>query len=108
MSNHGHHDQPHLFGDEVKPWERQWGESSRAYAAFCIYRDLGRKRSLDKAFQSYCAEQQKPLTADGRAPGQWALWSAKNSWPARAAAYDDHLDRENREARESRSRELAR
>lgn len=30
-------------------WERQKNESSKAYAAFCIYRDLGTERSLDKA-----------------------------------------------------------
>lgn len=33
-------------------WERQPRESSKAYAAFCVYRDLGPERSLEKVRQN--------------------------------------------------------
>jgi hypothetical protein len=69
------HQQPHLWGDETKPWERQWGETARQFAAFCRYRDLGRGRSLDKAFQLDLDNRQKN-SEGARVPGQWALWSA--------------------------------
>ena len=39
-------------------WERQKNESSKAYAAFCVYRDLGPERSLEKVRQNL----EKPRT----------------------------------------------
>jgi len=32
--------------EEKYVWDRQPGESSRAYAHFCLYRDMGVSRSL--------------------------------------------------------------
>lgn len=72
-------------------WERQKGESSKAYAAFCVYRDLGPDRSIEKARQTM------PKTR----PKSWLVcWSTKYNWVARAAAYDDYLDRKKRLERE--------
>ena len=31
---------------DAKPWERQDGESAKAYQAFCKYLDMGEKRSI--------------------------------------------------------------
>jgi len=30
-------------------WDPMPGESAKAYAAFCLYRDLGPRRTLDEA-----------------------------------------------------------
>lgn len=71
-------------------WERQPGETEAAYVAFCAYRNGGPDRSLNAAYSQ-----------DGkRAPGQWAKWSAANSWVTRAEAYDDYLEAEVRRLRE--------
>ena len=66
------HDQPHLYGDDSRPWERQWGETSRQYAGFCFYRDLGPSRSIDKAYHEFCLSK-------GKMPGKFApgMWHAQ-------------------------------
>jgi hypothetical protein len=78
----------------TKPdWERLEEESEKAYAAFCVYRDLGVERSLVVAWQTLHREAT-------RAPGYWHDWSARFRWVARAALYDDYLDAERRRIRE--------
>lgn len=66
----------------VEPWERQPGETSKQYAAFCAYRDIGPDRSMAKAGEIL-----------GKYPGGLEEWSAKNDWVKRAAAWDDEMDR---------------
>jgi len=39
-------------------WERQPGESSRAFRAFVIFRDLGSKRSVRKVWEQLCLEKE--------------------------------------------------
>ena len=79
-------------------WERQPGESTKAYAAFCVYRDLGTERSLEKAGQTL----DKPRTR------KWlGEWSAKYNWLERAMAYDDYLERKKREEKEKAILEMA-
>jgi hypothetical protein len=75
-------------------WERQLGETSKAYAAFCVYRDLGPQRSLEAVRKEF-AKNGKRISIKflGR-------WSAKYRWVERAAAYDDYLDRRRREEKE--------
>ena len=70
-----------------KPWDRQQGETSKAYEAFCIYRDMGIQRSLGKVAEVL----QKSETLMGR-------WSGANKWVKRAAAWDDEQERIEREA----------
>jgi hypothetical protein len=80
-------------------WERQPGESSKAYAAFCIYRDLGTERSLDKAL---AAANKKPTNRR-----HWSRWMDKYNWLERARAYDDYLERKKREEKEKAILEMA-
>ena len=69
-----------------KPWERQQNETSKAYEAFCIYRDMGTQRSLSKVAE----KQQKSGSLIGR-------WSRENEWVERAAKWDDEQERIERE-----------
>lgn len=82
-------------------WERQSGESSKAYAAFCVYRDLGPERSLDNV-RKKLAENGKKISIKflGR-------WSSKYNWVARCQAYDDYLERRKREEKEKAILEMA-
>lgn len=69
-----------------QPWERREEESTKAYEAFCIYRDMGRERSLSKVAEKL----QKSFTLMGR-------WSREHGWVDRAAKWDDEQDRIERE-----------
>lgn len=85
---------------EWHPWDRLPGESARAYRAFCVYRDLGPKRSVLKAIQA-AGENVDSV-------GRWETWCTQFRWVERAAAYDEWLDRQQREAREEVLRDMAR
>lgn len=67
---------------EVELWERQEGETPRAYEAFCIYRDLGPNRSIAKTVQKL-----------GKNKTTLEQWSAKYEWVKRATAWDAEQDR---------------
>lgn len=67
---------------ETKPWERQDEETVKQFEAFCIYRDLGKGRSLQKV----STQLSKSMTLMKR-------WSAKNDWIERVAAWEDEQDR---------------
>ena len=86
-------------------WTRLSNEPSKAYLDFCIYRDLGRGRSLDRACKLSYAEQGKDH-GSARRTGQWADWSQKFNWVARAEAYDDWIDEEKRSAHVAKLQEL--
>src|ERR1700680_1332931 len=75
--------------------ERLPKESIRAYRAFCIYRNLGAARSLDKAWRCFQADRGKD-PASARRPGHWTGWSTKFDWVERTQTYDDLLDEERR------------
>lgn len=73
-------------GNTPEPWERRENETTKAYEAFCIYRDMGRERSLAKVAE----KQQKSGSLIGR-------WSRENDWVDRAAKWDDEQERIERE-----------
>src|SRR5262249_13729898 len=80
------------------PWERLPGESPRAYAAFCLYRDLGPRRSLDAASRGYHhppppGGDGKPTARRPRASGRIRQWAQRWNWGARARAWDQELGR---------------
>lgn len=74
------------MADQAKPWEPVEKESSKAYEAFSIYRDMGIQRSLSKVAD----ELQKSATLINR-------WSRTHNWVERAAAWDAEQDRVVRE-----------
>jgi hypothetical protein len=63
------------------------GESYEAYRAFCIYRDQGPGRSLNKAWRQERAERGKGCP-QARCPGRWRLWAREWKWVERAVSYD--------------------
>jgi len=89
-------------------WHRQPGEGTKAYAAFCIYRDMGIDRSIRKAAQQhltatkgqpnrnrqqrrYCTHPD-PTKYLKHVAQRWREWSMRWKWVSRCQAYDDHLN----------------
>lgn len=60
------------------------GETHKAWLAFCTYRDLGQRRSLDKAWREITGK-------NGRHARHWATWSSQNHWVSRCEAYDNAI-----------------
>jgi hypothetical protein len=75
---------------QSNPWERRENESSRAYGAFCLYRDMGVSRN-----------QVKVAELSNRSPALMYKWSRKHNWTDRAEAYDLYLDERQREFTEN-------
>lgn len=88
----------------ANPWDKRKGEPNRAYAAFCVYRDLGPDRSVDKAH----ALLKGGRIAAGRAQGQWWEWSSDFEWVSRAIAFDEHKDQIRLREFEARFKQQAR
>ena len=80
-------------------WERQKNESSKAYAAFCVYRDLGPDRSLEKT---------REILGKSAGYTRWMqTWSSKYDWVTRAQAYDDYIEGKKRKKNEKEILEMA-
>jgi hypothetical protein len=63
-------------------WDRQKGETGKAYEAFVIYRDLG----LSRTQQEVCTRLRKSYEVIQK-------WSHKNAWQDRCLAYDRYMDK---------------
>ena len=90
----------------VLPWERREDETPKAYAAFCVYRDLGpARRSIDAAYRASKAQVGENGGESGatgkRAPSHWEKWSSDFDWVKRAEAYDSHMELLRRKERET-------
>ncbi|MCK4830772.1 hypothetical protein KA005_84450 [bacterium] len=93
----------------LDPWEKQEHETSKAYAAFCAYRDMGTDRSLvkiipithPKAYESGNAAKIKAKR------DQLAAWSSKYGWVARVEAYDVYLELKERHENELEIKKMA-
>lgn len=89
-----------MTDEAALPWEKQPDETPRAYAAFCMFRDLGPGRKLvDVARALYpgkdCRTQVKQR------------WSRPNRWLDRVAAWDAHLQATALAAAEEETRQKA-
>jgi len=68
-------------------WELLPKESSEAFAAFCVYRDLGFGRSIRKAIES--------VNDNGdfsKSYGSWRKWAVDCRWKERATDYDRYIE----------------
>ena len=63
------------------PWERQPKETDKSWEAFVKYRDMGAERSHVRLEQVL-----------GKNKNYLAVWSKRNDWVERCAAYDNHVD----------------
>ncbi len=96
-------------------WERLENEPETAYAAFCVYRDMGLTRSLRKAAATFYGDRQDSQEATVEPPEsgtesqltRFKRWSRTWMWTARCEAHDAELDRERRlKLRERREKML--
>ena len=72
-------------------WDRQEGETNRAYNAFRVYRNMGALRTLKKAAEKYYGDAYFVRTSAKNR--NFEYWSSNHNWVARCAAYDDEEDR---------------
>ena len=83
--------------EEKHEWDRLNGESSKAYAHFCLYRDMGVSRSLRQmANVPGCTSVRRQLNR----------WSSKWRWVERCQRYDDYQERMLRLQQEKERREM--
>ena len=68
--------------NDTKPWERQEGESVKAFEAFTVYLEMGDERSIREVAQRLA----KSRTLIGR-------WSVTYQWGERVAAFDADVQR---------------
>ncbi|MEJ7873282.1 MAG: hypothetical protein WKF67_13570 [Rubrobacteraceae bacterium] len=73
----------------MKAFERQQGESDRAFQAYKTFRDLGPGRTLAAAADLYYGRYP---SGTKQAPGQIKKWSSQFDWPDRARQRDDYVD----------------
>lgn len=86
-----------------QPWLQLKGEGNEAYAAFCVYRDMGPSRSIDSAYRQQLSNKRAtPVSGlSMRASGRWTAWSTIYEWGLRALAYDRHMDTIRHSGRET-------
>ena len=91
--------------NNLKPWEKQEGENSKPYAAFCAYRDMGVGRSLSKTITAMYGKVTPTNTTTKKR--QLAAWSATHTWVKRAEAYDVYLETTERLENEKAIKDMA-
>jgi len=70
-------------------WELLTGESAKAYAAFCAFRDCGAERTIRKAVESVVKDEAEQT----RKNKVWRKWASQYRWRERAAAYDRYIEK---------------
>jgi hypothetical protein len=90
-------------------WERLPGESGKAYAAFCAYRDMGLERNIRKAAVRYAdslefdgisggtEQRQGSKPSNSTQPVEkryrmWRNWCSLYRWRERSADYDRYME----------------
>lgn len=88
-------------------WEQQRDESVKAYRAFCMYRDLGPERSLDRVAEMLYPTKEGRKGRKRAATGRLQEWSSRHRWVERAKTHDAEAARIDRQAWEQEQREMA-
>ena len=81
---------------ELKPWDRQPGETAKAFHAFDHLRTLSALDRSIPAAREACRAQCGISPASSR---QWHGWSTKYQWFSRAAEHDSDLASRRRDHR---------
>ena len=67
-------------------WDKQYGETPKAFAAFCLYRDLP---AIDRTIVAAVVEHRK---LGGKASARnWETWASRYNWRERGLASDSDL-----------------
>jgi len=86
------------MSEEAKQaWDRLTGESSKAYAHFCLYRDMGLTRSI---------RQMPRVSGCTSVVRQLNRWSSRWRWVERCQSYDDHLQLQDRLRKEKERKDM--
>jgi hypothetical protein len=95
---------------EPRPWERQEGESAKAFSAFEIYRRLGPARTVAEAWRQYWSLSGGRGTgaAPPRVMPYFSEWAVQWRWQERALAWEDDLAARARDEEEDRELERLR
>lgn len=80
---------------ERHPWERQEGETAKAFEAFELFRRLGPDRTVQAAWEQYWNRPGNRRKAGGKqagpAHGYFRAWSSRHRWHERAVAWDEEV-----------------
>ena len=77
-----------------QPWDRRSNETTKAYAAFLDYINLGAHRSIRKVARQHHANSTSNgdiKSVEGTTVRTWLGWSSKHAWVSRATARDDWI-----------------
>lgn len=88
-------------------WDRLKSEPSKAYASFCIYRDMLSSRTIERVVSEIDKRIEGDIDGYSHIPLSTLLnFSSKWQWVERAEAYDDYLDENFRTKHEKRIIEM--
>lgn len=75
----------------LNPWDKQPKESTKAYTAYCIYQNMGLKRSLQKTAEKFYSKNTSNLR-------QISTWSSKFNWVERVGTWEREQENIKQEA----------
>jgi hypothetical protein len=85
-------------GLENLAWLQRENETDKAYAAFLMFRDLGRSRTVEEAYLKSLPEEKKQQKAakssNLRPSGAWTNWLTDHQWRERVREWDRVKDEE--------------
>jgi hypothetical protein len=81
----------------TKTYDRSDGETSKAYAAFTIYRNMGVSRSLKATTEKYYSAECPSNVRRAKGMRHIEEWSSKYNWVARCKDYDADREQERRQ-----------
>lgn len=96
-TNHAKRMVPKPLATDMPIWDRQHGETEKAWNGFVIYRDLPREERTIR----------RTAILGGTAKSNTGEWAVVWSWAKRIEAYEAHLDRIRVKAHENKVRDMA-